>query len=65
MTTETSHTRWFQHKGVRYQIRFIRRPFREGLEAVVRVGDRELRVAELGLGEKALIAKMKVLIDAT
>lgn len=61
---EHSHHKWFQHRGRRYRVTFIRRPFREGLEARMLFEGRELRVAELGLGERALILRLKALIDA-
>ena len=57
-------TRRFQHRNKRYTAVFIRRPFREGLEVSVKVGQETLRVAELGLGEKALVLRLKGLIDS-
>ena len=57
------YTKRFQHRGVRSTAVFLRRPFREGLEVTVTVGDATIRVAELGLGERALIARLKALID--
>ena len=53
----------FEHRGVTYQAQFIRRPFREGLEVTVLVGDKTLRIAELGLGTNALISKLRSRID--
>lgn len=51
---------WFQVCGQRYWADFYRRPFREGLEVRVGRGDRELlRLAELGLGERELVARAK------
>lgn len=62
MTDE--YTRWFQHRKKKYRVRFLRRPFREGLEAIVEHREgASLRIAELGLGEKALIARAKRLLD--
>jgi len=57
-------TRRFQHKKVQYKAVFSRRPFREGLEVTVVVGESTIRVAELGLGEKALLLKVKSIIDS-
>jgi hypothetical protein len=57
-------SRRFQHKKKRYTAVFLRRPFREGLEVSVKLGDQTLRVAELGLGEKALLLRLKGLIDS-
>lgn len=60
---EVSHHKWFQHRGRRYRVTFVRRPFREGLEARLTLEGREIKLAELGLGERALIAKLKGLLD--
>jgi hypothetical protein len=57
-------TKRFQHRNKRYTAVFLRRPFREGLEVSVKVGTQTLRVAELGLGEKALVLRLKAIIDA-
>ena len=45
--------------------RFIQRPFREGLEVEVDVDGRTIRVGELGLGEEALINKVRAEIEKT
>ena len=55
----------FQHRGVKYRAHFLQRPFREGLEVTIKLGSETIRVAELGYGEKALIAKLKSRIDTT
>ena len=56
-------TKIFQHRGKRYRAEFLARPFREGQEVRVQVGNKALTVAEFGLGEKAAISKLKAEID--
>jgi hypothetical protein len=53
----------FEHRGVTYQAQFTRRPFREGLEVSVVVGEETLKIAELGLGTNAVISKLRARID--
>jgi hypothetical protein len=48
--------------GQKYQVTFIQRPFREGLEVEVACGDEILRFAELGLGEEAVLEKIRAAI---
>lgn len=52
---EESWSRTVTVEGEAYEVRFFRRPFREGLEVVVDVRGTELRLSELGLGERALL----------
>ena len=54
----------FRYRGRSYQAQFIKRPFREGLEVSVRLGNGErLRIGELGLGEHALLERICGEID--
>ncbi len=53
-----SWTKSITHNGETIEITFIRRPFREGLEAIARFRGKEVRIAELGLGENALIERI-------
>jgi len=52
---EESWTRTITVDGEAFEVRFFRRPFREGLEVTVDVHGTELRLSELGLGEIALL----------
>lgn len=52
------------HDGVRYTLKYRSRPFREGKEVSVVVGDVEIKVGELGLGERALEERVRALIEA-
>ncbi|WKZ56639.1 MAG: hypothetical protein QY326_07880 [Bdellovibrionota bacterium] len=54
----------FQHRGVTYCAEFVKRPFREGIEVSVEVDGTVIRFAELGLGEQALIHRLKFEIDS-
>jgi hypothetical protein len=45
--------------GETVTVTFIKRPFREGIEAKVTLGDRTVTIAELGLGEQALIETIR------
>jgi hypothetical protein len=45
-----------------YEAVFVRRPFREGLEVRVECDGELLSVAELGLGEAALVERITALI---
>lgn len=56
-------TKRFQYKGVRYSALFTQRPFREGLEVSLELDGTTISVAELGLGQKALIECLKHEID--
>ena len=63
-----SEERWsrkIEVAGNAFDAEFIRRPFREGLEVRITLQDGEIiSVAELGLGENALIEKAtSLLID--
>jgi len=49
----------FQYRKIPYVAEYIRRPFREGLEIRTRVGKKTISISELGLGEKALLQKLK------
>ncbi len=50
--------------GQDFEAECIRRPFREGIEVRIALPDGEvLSVAELGLGERALIEKAKALLQ--
>ncbi len=62
-STRERFTKRFSHRGVRYLAVFYRRPFREGLEVSLEVRGKTIRVGELGLGERALIEKLKAEID--
>jgi len=48
--------------GSVYRVTFIKRPFREGLEVRVPTAEGVISVAELGLGEQALLEKVKSLL---
>jgi hypothetical protein len=56
-------TEQFEHRGTTYSAEFVRRPFREGLEVSVLVGEDILKIAELGLGSNALVEKLRSMID--
>lgn len=49
-------------EGRVYLVTFVKRPFREGLEVRVDTPDGTISVAELGLGEQALLEKVKSLL---
>jgi len=53
----------FTHLGREFKAHFRKRAFREGLEVSLEVEGQTLRIAELGLGEKAIIEKLKAQID--
>lgn len=49
--------------GSIFDAEFVRRPFREGIEVRVALPDGDvICVAELGLGEKALLEKLSALL---
>jgi len=50
--------------GVVYQAVFLKRPFREGLEVRVTLPDETIAVAEMGLGENALLERVRAIIIA-
>jgi hypothetical protein len=52
-------------EGRVYRVTFIKRPFREGLEVRVETSEGLISVAELGLGEQALLEKVKSLLKKT
>jgi hypothetical protein len=54
----------FEVEGQQFEAVFARRPFREGLEVQVAVGDDVLRFAEYGFGETALLEKVKTRVAA-
>lgn len=54
----------FQHRGVTYCAEFVKRPFREGIEVSVEIDGSVIRIAELGLGEQALLHRLKFEIDS-
>jgi hypothetical protein len=62
-----SAERWvhtFEVAGQSFQAECIRRPFREGIEVRIALpGGEVLSVAELGLGERALLEKAKALLE--
>ncbi len=60
---EESWTREVEVCGERFQLRFFRRAFREGLEVRVDVRGKEISLAELGLGERALIERATARIE--
>jgi hypothetical protein len=50
-------------RGKEFEAEFVRRPFREGLEVRIVLPDGQvLSVAELGLGENALLEKATALL---
>ena len=55
----------FDFGGKEYVVQFVQRPFREGLEARLKLENgKEIRISELGLGEIALFEKIKNEIKA-
>ena len=56
-------TREFEHRGRRHRAEFIQRPFREGLEVRLTAAGEVICLAELGLGEQALVARLKAELD--
>jgi len=56
-------SRSFIHKKKRYRAVFKSRPFREGLEVSVAVGEKVIRIGDLGLGVEAAIQKLRAEID--
>jgi hypothetical protein len=59
---EESWERTFEVDGRVFTARFLRRPFREGLEVYVDCDGVMLSVPELGLGEAALIERASSLV---
>ncbi|MCX6115640.1 MAG: hypothetical protein NTV65_10580 [Proteobacteria bacterium] len=59
---EESWSRIIEVDGERFEVLFIRRPFREGLEVRVDVRGTIIAIAELGLGESALVEQATVKI---
>lgn len=58
--------RWYREievKGTIYRANFIKRPFREGFEVRIETPWGIISVAELGLGEQALLEKAQALIE--
>jgi hypothetical protein len=53
----------FTYRGKEYTISYLKRPFREGLEATVNIDGESFHVAELGYGEEAVIERIKAEID--
>jgi hypothetical protein len=50
--------------GVVYQAVFLKRPFREGLEVRVSLPDETISVADMGLGENALLERVRAVLIA-
>ncbi len=48
--------------GMKFEAEFIQRPFREGIEVRIKTSQGIVRIAELGLGERALVEKARSLI---
>ncbi len=44
--------------GKNYALTFRKRPFREGLEVELMLGEQLIKIAEFGLGREALIEKV-------
>ena len=62
-----SNKKWIKEidiDGTLYQAVFVQRPFREGIEVLVTLPSKTLSIAELGLGEQALIEGIKELVRA-
>lgn len=53
----------FEHRGMRFEACFKKRPFREGIEVQVQVEGTVITVSELGLGKMAALEKIKLEID--
>jgi len=53
----------FEHNGQTYSARLVSRPFREGQEAILVVGEQTITIAELGFGDLALIERFKAELD--
>lgn len=49
--------------GTRYVARFIKRPFREGIEVRVELSEETISIAEMGLGEQALLERVRTSIS--
>jgi hypothetical protein len=47
------------YQKTRYTLELIKRPFREGYEAYLTVGERVISLGELGLGKRALRERAK------
>lgn len=60
--TEETWTREIEVGGERFTATFIRRPFREGLEVRIDLPTGPIVLAELGLGERALLEKARAAI---
>ena len=60
---EESWTRTIEVRGEKFDLLFLRRAFREGLEVRVTVRGKEISLAELGLGETALIERAVARIE--
>ncbi len=50
--------------GAVYQAIFIKRPFREGLEVRITLADKTLTVADMGLGESALLERLASMLQS-
>lgn len=61
---EETWTREIQVGEERFELHFVRRAFREGLEVRVNVRGKEISLAELGFGERALIERARARIEA-
>jgi hypothetical protein len=59
-----SWTRTVTVGGEDFEVRFLRRPFREGLQVTIVVHGKEISLGELGLGEQALLEAARVRIES-
>jgi hypothetical protein len=62
--TDVRWVREIEVEGKIYTATFIKRPFREGIEVRIETPWGVISVAELGLGEQALLEKAQALIEA-
>ena len=60
---EESWTRCIEVRGQSFTLVFLRRPFREGLEVRIETPWGIVSVAELGLGEQALIERARSILE--
>lgn len=59
---EERWTKFLEVSGRRFEVVFIRRPFREGIEVRIDVDGEVISIAELGFGETALLERAKTAI---
>jgi hypothetical protein len=60
--TEQEWERIIEVNGMRFEAQFVQRPFREGIEVRINTLNGIVTVAELGLGEQALLEKARSVI---